>query len=115
MKRSLDSIGANRGSDEAADPHQSCQTGKSHHRVIFALSIVVAGLKYLALVVGPVLAVAIAFFMVGTWLGFLESFQVDDGWVVIAACVLYPILNIAEKYLDRKLEESESNVQNVDA
>lgn len=109
MNRSLGSIDESRGSEKTADPHQSHPTGKGRKRVILALSIVVAGLKYLALVMGPILAVVIAFFMLGTWLGLLESFHVNDGWVVIVACVLYPILHIADKNLDHKLEEGESS------
>ena len=82
MARLLDNIRSMLGLSLVHAPEYEQQGGGSHRRSIVALGVVVSLLQFLALIIGPVFAAVTAFFLVGTWLGFIESFIVVNGWRV---------------------------------
>jgi len=79
--------------------------------LLTALGALVAILYFPALVLGPVATVVIFFFVIGAWLGFLGSGTIITGWIVVVADLLFVVLHFARKYIDRKLEETQTSVK----
>ena len=105
MTRLLGKIRSMLGLSLVYAPEYEQQGGGGHRRSIVALGVVVSLLQFPALILGPVFAAVTAFFLVGTWLGYIESFMVVNGWVIIAASLLYVVLRVLGKHIDRKLRE----------
>lgn len=92
-------------------PEQDHRRDRRLRRLLTALDLVVAILYFPALVLGPVITAVIFFFLIGTWLGFVGSFSIMNGWVVVAANLLFVLLHISQKYIDRKLAETQTSAE----
>lgn len=94
-------------------PGQAHRGDRGRQRLLTALALLVSILYFPALVLGPVAMVVIVIFLIGTWLRFFESFTIMNGWVCLVASIAFVLLHISRKYLDRKLEETQTDVQDV--
>lgn len=94
----------------APNPGRDYRPDRGRRRLLTAFGLLVAILYFPALVLGPVATVVILFFAIGTWIGFFGSGAVINGWVTIVANLLFVVLHITRKYIDRQLEETRTSV-----
>jgi hypothetical protein len=104
-------IRSKRPSAPAQNPGQDYGGDRGRRRLLTALDLLVAILYFPALVLGPVVTVVIFFFLIGTWLGFFGSGTIINGWMVVVANLLFVVLHFTRRYIDRKLEETQTSVE----
>jgi len=104
-------IRSKRPSVTSPNPGQDHRGDRGRRRLLTTLDFLVAILYFPALVLGPVITVVILFFAIGTWLGLFASVTVKNGWVIIVANLLFVVLHVTRKYIDRKLEGTQTSVE----
>lgn len=101
-------IRSSKPSATSPDPGRDHRGDSGRRRLLTTLDLLVSILYFPALVLGPVATAVILFFSIGTWLGFFGAGTITNGWVTVAASLLFVVLHVTRKHIDRKLEETQT-------
>lgn len=103
-------IRSKRPSATAPNPGQDHHGDRSRRQLLLALELLVAILYFPALVLGPLVMGVIVFSYIGKWLGLLESLTINNGWVTIPASILFVVLYIVRKHIERELDDAQTSI-----